>query len=306
MTNEYRIEGKRAYLRAIRRSLNKKGFKEAEQDADHYLISTSKVDCDYCIEFRNFKSVDFFNKVLTTKKLADCEYYPPSEVIKDQTKWNKFTKKLNPNKYYYIKPKYGAQCKNISILKGKEVIIDNGAFNSFPFAIQEEITPKLDDGRKVDYRTFVLYVKEQDMVNAYYSPEHLKRVCSDKFEERTRNSFFSFGEGCEQLVVKNTTEQLEQCLKSAQKYILPKFDNKNASKVEYFLVGYDIIEDVDGKFWIMEINSDPNFFHYDCEKHFHQHIFRDIAQSIVEHQKTQELKFNYFLPLTLPSSSNSS
>jgi len=302
----YRIDGKRAYLRAIRRSLNKKGFKEAQQDEEHYLISTGKEDCDYCVEFRNFKAVDFFNKVITTKKLANCEYYPPSEVIKDATKWKKFSKNLDPNKYYYIKPKYGAQCKNISVVKGKDVVVDNGAFDNFPFALQEEIVPKLKDECKVDYRTFVLYVKENDMINAYYSPEHLCRVCSEKYEDRSRNSFFSFGEGCEQSVVRNTSEQIEGCLKSAQKYILGKFDNTNYSKVEYFLVGYDLIEDEEGKFWIMEINSDPNFFHYDCEKHFHQHIFRDIAQSIKDHQKNNTLQFNYFLPLTAISSSNSS
>lgn len=300
---DFKLTSNRAYIRAIKRALRRKRFKEVEEREEEeegrkYTVSSSKENCDYCVEFRNFKSVDFFNKVITTYKLMNCDYYPPSLVVKDENKWRKV--RIDSNKYYYVKPKYGSQCKNISVLKGKEVIINNqDSINSFPFALQEEITPKLDDeGRKSDFRTFVLYVKENNNIRVFYAPEHLLRYCKDAFEERTKDSFFSYGDDCEKRVIENTSDKLEECLKDAQRYILPKFNYESHSKLEFFLCGYDLIEDLNGKFWIMEINSDPNVFQYDCVKLHHQRMFKDIINSILRHIDTEKFDLDYFIEIS--------
>ena len=291
---EFYLPSNRAYIRALKRSFKKLKFTESTEEKDNYFVSTSRNNCKYCVEFRNFKGVDFFNKILTTHKLKNCEHYPKSFIIRDEKSFKK--QKLDGNYYYYCKPKYGAQCRNISVLQGKETVIDKGLDN-YPYIIQQEIEPELEDGKKVDYRTFVLYVKQDNMIKVFYSPHHLKRICGDDYENRTEESFFSIGENTRQEVVENTSEQLEQCLKSAQKYILPKFTSENASDLEFFLTGFDLIKDRNGKFWIMEVNSDPNFFHYDCETKFHQKIFRDITESIVRHRDEGIFRLDYFSEL---------
>lgn len=284
----YQIEGNRAYIRFIKKYLEKNNIKKADENqTDNYYITSSRIPGKYCIEFRNFKGVDFFNKLETTKKLQDCEYYPPSLIIKKERDWNIL--ELDDDKYYYCKPKYGCQSKNISVCIGKEFVINQKI--EYPFVVQDEIDSKLENGKKIDYRVFVLYVKKDNQISAYYSPDLLCRVCADTVESRSPKSFFSFGEDCCNSVIENKGTELFECLKDAQKLIIPKFDSKNYSEIEYFITGYDVIEDQYNKFWIMEINWDPNFFHYECEKKFHKKIFEDIINHI------QIKEFNYFLPL---------
>jgi hypothetical protein len=284
----YQIEGNRAYIKFIKKYLEKNNIKKADENqTDNYYITSSRISGKYCIEFRNFKGVDFFNKLETTKKLQDCDYYPPSLIVKKERDWNIL--ELEDDMYYYCKPKYGSQSKNISVCVGKEFVINQKL--EYPFIVQDEIDSKLDNGRKVDYRVFVLYVKKDNKISAYYSPNLLRRVCVDTVESRSPKSFFSFGDDSSKSIVENKGNELFECLKDAQKYIIPKFNSTNYSEIEYFITGYDVIEDQYNKFWIMEINWDPNFFHYDCEKKFHKKIFEDIINHI------QKKEFSYFLPL---------
>ena len=70
----------------------------------------------------------------TTKKLQDCEYYPPSLIVKKERDWNIL--ELEDDQYYYCKPKYGCQSKNISVCLGKEFIVNQKL--EYPFVIQDE------------------------------------------------------------------------------------------------------------------------------------------------------------------------
>ena len=291
---EFYLPSNRAYIRALKRSFKKHKFSETTDEKEQYFVSTGRNDCRYCVEFRNFKGVDFFNKISTTQKLKNCPHYPKSHIVRDAKAWSRL--KLDGDKYYYCKPKYGAQCRNISVVQGKEKVIDRGLDN-FPFIAQQEVLPELEDGKKVDYRTFVLYVKQNNEIKVYYSPHHLKRVCGEEYVSRTEGSFFSIGENTTQDVVENMSDELEECLKSAQKYILPKFNSESASDLEFFLVGYDLIKDERGKFWIMEVNSDPNFFQYDCVTKYHQFIFRDLTECIIRHRDEGVFRLEYFSEL---------
>lgn len=288
----FRLDLEKAYFKSLKRYLKRAKFRESKE-SDRLTVSSYKEECDYCVEFRNLKGVDFFNKINTTKMLLDCDYLPPSLIIKNKKDWRNLS--LNKNNFYFIKPKYGAYCKNISVTKGKEIFINNDdSLSNIPFSIQEEIIPKLCNNVRVDYRTYVLYVKENSNINVYYLPHHLKRVSYEKFDSRNADSFFTTKLDS---VVFNTSKKLIDCLKDCQKFIIPKFNKTSLSKVEYFLTGYDLIEDREGKFWILEINSDPNFFHNDIVTKTHQNIFKDIVNSITGHMENNKLEFEYFIKL---------
>ena len=126
------IQGDRQYLKYWRAYL------------DNPEICTSKFQGKYCIEFRNFKAAEFFNSIETSKMLSDCEYYPPSIIVKID-----------------------------SVCIGKNFIRNSKP--SFPFLVQDRIQPKFDnDGESV----FILYVKKNNIISAYYAPTSIENKSS--------------------------------------------------------------------------------------------------------------------------------
>jgi hypothetical protein len=217
---------------------------------DNPEICTSKFPGKYCIEFRNYKSAEFFNSIETCKKFMDCEYYPPSIIVKKDRDWD--TLELDEREFYNCYPKYYGSSE-ISVCMGKKFIRNSKP--SFPFLIQDRILSKFEnDGESV----FILYVKKNNCITAYYAPT----------------------------TIENKSNLLE-CLCYIQKYIIPKFDAKNYSEIEYFLTQFDVVEDNNDKFWIKGINWDPKLLDNENK----------IIDDILHHMNN--LEFNYFLPLCL-------
>ena len=101
------IQGDRQYLKYWRVYL------------DNPEICTSKFPGKYCIEFRNFKAAEFFNSIQTSKKLGDCEYYPPSIIVKKDRDWDIL--ELEEDEFYNCYPKYYGSSE-MSVCIGKKFI----------------------------------------------------------------------------------------------------------------------------------------------------------------------------------------
>jgi len=237
------IEGDREYLKYWRVYLDCPGKKDIS-------ICSSKFQGKYCIEFRNYKCAEFFNSIETSKKLMDCEYYPPSIIVKKDRDWEIL--ELDEDELYNCYPKY-YRSSEISVCIGKKFIKNSKP--SFPFLVQDKIISKSEnDGESV----FILYVKKNNCISAYYAP----------------------------IIIENKNGLIES-LCYTQKYIIPKFDAKNYSEIEYFLTQFDVVEDNNYKFWIKGINWDPKLSN-NAEK---------MIDDIFHHMNNSE--FNYFLPLSL-------
>jgi len=238
------IQGDRQYLKYWRAYLDSPEKKDIS-------ICSSRFPGKYCIEFRNFKGAEFFNSLETIKKLMDCEYYPPSIIVKKERDWNIL--ELEEDEYYNCYPKYYGSSEN-SVCLGKEFIV-NSKLN-YPFIIQDRIDAKFENEESV----FVLYVKIENTISAYYAPNQIEN--------------------------KNG---LLECLNDVQQYIIPKFDSKNYCEIEYFLTTYDIVEDKKDKFWVKGINWDSQLDPIWCPN------LEQMVGDIFYHMQTNE--FNYFLPL---------
>ena len=183
-------------------------------------ICTSQSTGKYCIEFKNCKAAEFFNSIETNKKLMDCEYYPPSIIVKKDRDWNIL--ELEEDEFYNCYPKYYGSSET-SVCIGKNFIRNSKP--NFPFLVQDRIHPKFENQEE---KLFILYVKKDNTISAYYSPTSIE----------------------------NKTALLE-CLCNVQEYIIPKFDAKNYCEIEYLLTEFGIVEDKNDKFWVKGINWDP-------------------------------------------------
>ena len=143
------IEGDRPYLKYWKEYLNCPEKKEIS-------ICSSRFPGKYCIEFRYFKGSEFFNSLETSKKLMDCEYYPPSIIIKKNRDWDIL--ELDENEYYNCYPKYYGSSEN-SVCLGKKFIVNSKL--SYPFLVQDQIEAKLR--YKLD-SIYVLYVKKDNKI----------------------------------------------------------------------------------------------------------------------------------------------
>jgi len=236
-----KIQGDRQYLNYWRYYLDTYG-KDIE-------ICSSKIPGKYCIEFRNFKPFEFFNSLETSKKLMDCEYYPPSIIVKKERDWDIL--ELEENEFFNCYPKY-YDTTEISVCQGKNFIYNSKP--NFPFLVQDKIETLKEE------HIFILYLKKENIISAYYAPVNIENK-----------------------------ENLLNCLCNIQKFIIPKFDSKNYSENEYLLTKYDIIEDINNKFWLKGIHWDPQFG-VDFVS-----TLKNIVEDIFHHINYSE--FNYFLPL---------
>ena len=120
-------------------------------------------------------------------KLLDGFYGYPKTIICDSL--YKYNKASLQNKHYFIKTPDGVRSNTISFSKGKQLLIDRGALRSFPLIVQEEVSPKLDDGYKVDYRAWCLVVSK----TPHLYKKCMVKKCHTKFSRLDPEGLFTNG-----------------------------------------------------------------------------------------------------------------
>ena len=174
-------------------------------------------------------------------KLLDGFYGYPKTIICDSL--YKYNKTSLENKYYFIKTPDGVRSNAISFSKGKQILIDRGTLGSFPVIVQEEVSPKLDDGYKVDYRAWCLVVGK----TPHLYKKCMVKKCYTKFSRLDPEGLFTNGlrDGRATILI-DTPDEFDQLVLDSFNLIKHKVPNQS-------VLGYDIIFDEDGKCWILEI-----------------------------------------------------
>lgn len=293
---DFKFDSNRSYVKAFQKFLLRRDYEEHSDEQKLPFFTTSNYSGVNCIEFQNMKGVEFFNKTSVSDKLKESLYYPKSRVIKNVQGWEKL--KLEDDKYYFIKPKYGSQSKNISVYYNKEFIVDQSSFDFFPVIVQDEVVPKLENGFKVDYRVYILYLKEDNKISVFYYPHLIKRVCKVEYENKEdKLSYFSQTDNTNEIIKVEEDENLENCLRETNAHFLTHFNSESYSKLEYFVVGCDIIQDNEDKYWVMEVNWDPAFI-YNKEVHkIHNDLINDLIDCAENHFKTGTIILDKFKQL---------
>ena len=288
---DYSLRDKNQFYSAFKKVCKKLGFKENKEKP---LLSMSNGGGKYYLEFSKFSLVNFFNKIATTKKLMTSKYYPKSWILKSKGEMERL--KLR-DKYYFVKPMYGWACETISLMRGKRLLIDNGV--RYPCVVQEEVVPRLVGGYKVDYRVYVLYVREGGRVGVYYYPVGMIRRCKEKFrEKKTAGNMLTYQGSYEYLdPVDVRGERMEECLREVNGFIVGKMGGVGEGRMEFEVAGYDVIEDGGGKYWVLEVNSGSGFFQHEKYMEFQTELIEDIIYNILLYEYKGQIDFQRFIKI---------
>lgn len=190
-------------------------------------------------------------------------------------------------KKYYLKPKMGSCGEGIQVLKG--IDIRKGTFDMNKFLIQEYIEPDLINNKKYDIRLYYFVIKKGNEIRTFYSINGKIRLCEidyDKGGELTNSNLIK---NLKKEIRDKLQGQLYNLLESEREEIYSLIKRLDIYTRELYksedigdfinLYGVDIIKDSNGKYWILEMNGNPNW-HLSCDndeiKELKKNIFDEI------------------------------
>lgn len=168
---------------------------------------------------------------------------------------DKFIKNDSENIVYYLKPS-GRYIGGM----GKDIIISNDPYylydilkgnKNVSYIIQKEIIPKLINGYKYDIRVYALIVYNNYISYVYIYPGIL-RLCKEKYKNGSIDVNKQITVTGDFILMENINKEIKYFIYLTLLNIKPQ---KN--KVGYQYLGYDIIEDINGKYHLIEINVQP-------------------------------------------------
>ena len=222
----------------------------------------------------HYEDADFLWKINANQKVFDTltgdqiiNIYPNSEILTNKMEASFYLRKFIPtseivyngkprrcqSEYVIVKPFTSFGGQGIEIVKNDECYVDT------PCVVQEFIKyPRLFEGRKYDLRTYVL-LKEDYSIYTF-----------EKSFIRTATNLHSSTDLSPQTQITNITinpEGIRTVIDTPDELILKNTDVFNSVKNEltgfdidchYFqCFGVDYIQDVKGKYWLIEVNQNP-------------------------------------------------
>lgn len=230
-----------------------KEHKYKENKFNPQIVSKS-IHGKYSLNFKGMDGWKFFNKIKTTNYLKKSKFYPKTHIINDAEELK--TVKLDKKKFFFVKSKFGDSSRKVVYIdKERNPLFGDLESMIYPAIVQEEVKSERRDGKKLDYRIFVLYIRNGNEVKGFFYEDGVVRY-TKSMEKIVNNE-----ENKEDLIreIKNFRgdENLLECLKDINERVVKKLPNENKTDLEFFLTGFDIIKDKDKKYWVTEINATP-------------------------------------------------
>ena len=277
--------------------LKKYSIKETEKDA---LICSASKPGKYCINFIHFKCVQFFNKISTSLLLKNCPFYPKTHIFMNKNQIDQYN--IDPTIYYFVKPKFGFQSKNISYYKGKTPLILHKL--QFPLIFQEEIQNlKKINNRRFDIRVHIIYIKMETSVKAFYYNDIIQRLAFNSDQKINSDNIFTnvsnYNKLSESIIPDYCNTNLLMTLQSANNTIIQKLNKEKLyRKLEILIVGYDIMVDNNDKHWILEINCTPSLSYGENIKKSIMTMMEEIFYIIINYDKTSQISTKKFMEIS--------
>lgn len=201
----------------------------------------------------------------TNNKEKFNEIFPEDEEI--YPKLYKLSNIVNTKKYF-LKPKVGSCGEGIKVLTGLD--IRKGEYDLEKNLIQEYITPSLINKKKYDIRIYYFVIKKDDEIKTFYSVNGKIRLCEEDYDkggEITNSSLIkkldkkkiTRLQGQLYNLLDSEREDIYSLIKKLDIYTRKLYEDKDIGDF-INLYGIDVIKDSDGKFWILEMNGNPNWF----------------------------------------------
>jgi len=249
------------------------------------LFSTNHTGI-FQIHYENQFHDSIFNKINTFHMLKNYKNYPKSWLISNIQEFNNLPL---TNKYYFLKPSHGLMGKNISISFNKNIFIKNNL--QFPLIVQEEIIPKISNGFKCDYRVLVLFLNLDEKIKTFVYPVIIKRECAQKYNQKNNLGLLSIQKNSKKIIIPNINPKMIECIQNSIPNLnLPKNFN-------IFLTGFDLIENTNNEFFILEINSVPNFFNNKEITIFQTKLLYELIFICLNFYQHKTIKTNHFIEI---------
>jgi len=264
------------------------------------IIVSKSIEGKYSVNFKNLVGWKFFNKVKTSIYLKKSKFYPKTIIIDNKKEFKNCT--LKRGKKYFVKPKFGDKSQNIVFINGrKEVLVGDLNELQYPVIVQEQIKGTMQDGHKIDFRIYVLYIKNENEIKAFYYKKGIKRFSKKSTLEEDIDNIFTnqVDKTGIRMDVIPIEENIEECLRDVNSKIIKRMNKENISELEFFLTGFDVIMDGEGKYWVMEVNSAPNLLYssYPEVKLLVNSMLEEIYNIIVKYDETKTIYIENFKDL---------
>ena len=171
---------------------------------------------------------------------------------------------LNPQEYYIIKKNLHNKL-GIKIIKGKD-ILDN-----LDFEVGQEIIYNL--GRQYVIRVYVLCIQNDNSISVYFYSKNKLLFCSEylnnkpNFQNIVTNSSYIINTKEREMYNNINQDEFIKVLEGI-KYIIQNECNSKEMLgiIKFQLFGIDIKADKLGKYYLLEINKNPNMTNYHSEE----------------------------------------
>jgi hypothetical protein len=211
------------------------------------------------------------------------------------------------DKRYFLKPHQGSQGYGI------KVITDLFLLEKIPdeFLLQEEIIPDLIHKKKYDIRMYFCIIHYKNNLEFFISTDGKVRISNEDYNLKEEK-----GSITNSSQIKKESNNFHQQMKWSNlenfntdyKTVIENFKDiilslKNQKIFDIYmgqnifnLYGVDIIKGNDGKYYLLEFNSNPNFFHQNDSKEItemKQNILENLEKILenIIYQENNEINF---------------
>lgn len=250
------------------------------------------------------KMVEYSNNKKKFSELVPSDIHPKLYdilLVQDETK-------------YFVKPEVGSLGKGIEVLNGKE--IKKKYDEKDKIIIQKCVESDLYEGYKYDVRMYYLLIRIKNKIVSYVSVDGKIRICEKiddlitnsslietgiekdglKIKDRIQNSVKDFCSREDVVKIYDVIKRMDVCVKDK----LRENDSVEGKNDFINMYGVDLIKDNLGKYWLIEINGNPNWYHKNDNKKLSELkkcIFEDIKNVVLNNYCDKKKEINNWLKI---------
>jgi len=247
------------------------------------------------------KLIDYSNNKKRFSELVPSDIHPKLYdilLVQDETR-------------YFVKPEVGSLGRGIEVLNGKE--IKDKYDEEDKIIIQKCVESDLYEGYKYDVRMYYLLIRIKNKIVSYVSVDGKIRICenieglitnsslieTETKKDKIQNSVKDFCSREDVIKIYDVIRRMDVCIKEK----LRETDSVESVKGKNDFVnmyGVDLIKDNLGKYWLIEINGNPNWYHKNDNKKLSELkkcIFEDIKNVVLNNYCDKKKEINNWLKI---------
>ena len=277
-------------------------MKISKESFDNYYNDVNSEFFNYYPEeLESYLRKEWSDKWMFHKRMCDFDNYPLTLLgTIENLKESRLEKLSKKGCYWYIKKRDGSYGRSICITKNPLSFFGGKLLASKvnSYLIQKEIKSELHNGRKYDYRIYIMLLRRGEKIEYYYYKRYVVRFCYKGLDEKrdiynsiTNHHIYSLlklDENFYELSDKfdKDNEKIESLNESFINRLREyEYEYKDMMCINSFrILGLDyMVESKTDKIYILELNTIPGVYYGGVEdeffkryNNFHMEIIKDL------------------------------